>query len=140
MFNPNPEQFPDYARPERIIGMTLDGPHIPPPQLDPSLVEGLSAIVELREGMARAEGHRQARLQGTRAATEVRQAQTEGRRKAILLLCNENGWRFDARGNPGRIKRRLEKDPRFRGADNMPLHMVSRRTVADDLIYLATTS
>jgi hypothetical protein len=125
---------------EPTIGVTLNGPRVPLAQPDVSFGDAVRAMIECREIVARVEGERQARLQGTRAAIDARQAQVEERRKAIRSLCEENGWRFNARGNARRIKRKLEKDPRFRGGDNMPLHMVSRRTVADDLIYLATTS
>jgi hypothetical protein len=121
-------------------GLTLNGLRIPPPEPDQSHGVALRAIVELREGMARVEGQQQARLSSTRAAIEARRMQTENRRKAVLLLCSENGWRLDAREIAEKIRRRLMKDARFRDKDDNPLYAVSRRTVADDLIYLATTS
>jgi hypothetical protein len=149
VFNPNPEQFPNHAWAEQIIGITLNSPRVSPldhagfghaVQILADLNQALRAILELREGMARMEGERQARLRSTRAATEAKRTKTEDRREAVLLLCRESGWRLDARGIAGRIKRKLEKDRRFQDEDNTPVYLVSRRTVADDLIYLATTS
>jgi hypothetical protein len=149
VFNPNPEHSPDQAWPDQIIGITLNGPRVSPldyagfghaTQILADLNQALRAILELRDGMARMEGERQARLRSTRAATEANRTKPEDRRDAILLLCRENGWRLDARGNAGRIKRNLERDRRFRNKDNTPAYLVSRRTVANDLIYLATTS
>jgi hypothetical protein len=131
---------PDDALFERINGLTLNGPHIPPREPDRSHDEFLRAIVELREVMARLEGERQARLQSTRAAIKAREANAEDRRRAVQLLCKENGWRPDARGIAGRTKGRLGKDPRFRDGDNKPRFGVSRRTIAEDLINLAPTS
>jgi hypothetical protein len=140
VFKTSAEQSTDGGLFDWTNGLTLNGPRIPPPEPDQSHGEAVRAIVELREGMARMEGRRQARVSGTRAAIEARQTQAEERRKAVLLLCNENGWRPDAREIAHKIELRLWRDDRFRDKDDKRLYAVSRRTVANDLTILARTS
>jgi hypothetical protein len=69
-----------------------------------------------------------------------RQAKIEARRAAILGLCKENGWPLNTYALAGRLMKRLAKDHRFRDKDGKLRFPVSRRSIADDLIFLATTS
>jgi hypothetical protein len=73
-----------------------------------------------------------------KAAIASRTKATAGvadRRAEIADLCKENHWSFDAYALAARLEKRLAKDPRFRGKGNKP---VSRRTIASDLIFLAS--
>jgi hypothetical protein len=139
-FKPIKEQSSDEELLEGIVGLTLNGPRVPAPEPERALGEALHAIVELREGIARCEGERQARLQSTRDAIAGRQAKIEARRTAILGLCKENGWRLDMYALAGRLTKRLVKDRRFRDKDGKLRFPVSRRSITDDLTFLATTS
>jgi hypothetical protein len=76
----------------------------------------------------------------TRDAIAGRQAKIEARRTAILGLCKENGWPLDMCALAGRLTKRLEKDHRFRDKDGKLRFPVSRRSITDDLTFLATTS
>jgi hypothetical protein len=125
---------------ERTSGITLNGSRHLPAQPKASFGKTIRAIIELRDEIVRREGERQARLQRTQAAIEARQAQAEDRRKAVLLICTENSWLPDARGTARLVKQKLMKDLRFQDKNKKPLYTVSRRTIADDLNHLATTS
>jgi hypothetical protein len=102
VLKPITERSHDHAWPERIIGMTLNGPRVPLPALDAGFVQALHAIVGLREGMARWEGERQARLQSTRDATSAKQKiaadRVDTRRNKIRDICSEKGWSRSTRG------------------------------------------
>ena len=76
----------------------------------------------------------------TQDAIAARQAKTDARRAAILGLCKENGWRPDMYALAGRLTKRLVKDRRFRDKDGKLRFPVSRRSITDDLTFLATTS
>jgi hypothetical protein len=76
----------------------------------------------------------------TQDATAARQAKTEARREAVLMLCQENGWRLDMYGLAARLRTRLAKDRHFRDEKGKLRFPVSRRSISDDLIFLATTS
>jgi hypothetical protein len=133
VFEPIAEQSPDDAWLERISGMTLNGPRVPPPEPAAGFGEALRIVVELREDIARREGKRQARLQSTREAIAGRQTLAEDRRAAIKTILAKKGWNPDEPGIADALAAEIENDPLFKDKDGEPQFPVSRRTIARDL-------
>jgi hypothetical protein len=80
----------------------------------------------------------------THGATDARRQKNESdiaaRHAAIRTICAEKGWSLDERGIAEALATVIGSDPRYKDKEGRPLFPVSRRTIADDLTSLATTS
>jgi hypothetical protein len=76
----------------------------------------------------------------TQRATAARQQDVAARHAAIRTTCAEKGWSLDERGIADALATEIKADPRYKDKDGRPLFPISRRTIADDLTSLATTS
>jgi hypothetical protein len=80
----------------------------------------------------------------TQRATVARRQKNDvgitARHAAIRAICAEKGWRLDERGIAEALAAVIKSDPRYKDENGKPLFSASRRTIADDLTSLATTS
>jgi hypothetical protein len=104
-------------------------------------------FVGLRVGLTRDEAEnfiKETHTELTQRATAARQQKNDAdiiaRHAAIRTICAEKGWSLDERGIADAVATEIKADPRYKDKDGRPLFPISRRTIADDLTSLATTS